>query len=152
MYNINLTFSPVNWQLFLLVGSVMTYTLLNSSLLHLLLHCAPYNRCIWMTDTSVLTSVGIVFPARVSVGVRLAASQTRVVCAGHATSHVRLVPVLARTAAWHVPLHICLWQIWLSASSSAPRDITKVRILLVLVFPFVLSSSGLLNWVKKSIY
>jgi len=36
---------------------------------------------------------------RVSVGVHLAASQTRAVCAGHAMSHVRLVPVLARTAA-----------------------------------------------------
>jgi hypothetical protein len=51
-----------------------------------------------MRDTRVLSSVHIVFAARVSVGVHLAASQTRAVCAGHATSHVRLVPVLARTA------------------------------------------------------
>jgi len=151
MYDINLTFSTVNMQLFLLVGSIIKCTLLNSSLLHSLLHYAPYNRCVSMTDTSLLTSVGIMFLARVSVGVHLEASQTRVVCVGHATSHVRLVPVLARTVAWHVPLHICLWQIWLSASSSALRDITKVRTLLVLLLLFVLSFSDLLNWVKKSI-
>jgi len=77
----------------------MKCTSVNSSLLHSLLHYAPYNWCVSITDTHVLTSVGIVFTARVSVGVHLAASQTRVVCAGRAMSRVRLVPVLARTAA-----------------------------------------------------
>jgi hypothetical protein len=78
---------------------VMIMTIVNSSLLHTLLHYAPYTWCVSVTYTSVLSSVRIVFAALVSVGVHLAASQTRAACAGHATSHVRLVPVPARTAA-----------------------------------------------------
>jgi len=77
----------------------MKCTLLNTSWLHSLLHCAPYSRCVAMTGTSVLTSVGIMSVAHVSVDVHLAVSQTRVACAGHAMNHVRLVPVLARIAA-----------------------------------------------------